>query len=126
MVPNALQLVAPRAARVVLPAIVCIAVYFFLEGKRGEKGTSSAAALSLFGGAAVWAILGLFLSKQVFLPSSSLLLQRAYIADVYFERRGTLEEEIARTGIPQPRLLARRERELALPPTSWPSGASGR
>jgi hypothetical protein len=47
-------------------------------------------------------------------------LQRAYIEDVYFDQRGTLEEEIARTGSPQPRLLARRERELALPPPPWP------
>jgi len=47
-------------------------------------------------------------------------LQRAYIEDVYFERPGVLEKEIARTGAPQPRLLARRDRERALPPTSWP------
>ena len=34
--PNALHLVAPAAARFALPAIVCVAVYCFLEGKREE------------------------------------------------------------------------------------------
>jgi hypothetical protein len=52
--------------------------------------------------------------------SPSLVLQRAYVADVYFGRRGALEEAIASTGAPQPRLLARRERELLLPPAPWP------
>jgi hypothetical protein len=52
--------------------------------------------------------------------SPSLVLQRAYVEDVYFGRRGALERAIASTGAPQPRLLARRERELALPPAPWP------
>jgi hypothetical protein len=42
------------------------------------------------------------------------------VEDVYFGRRGALEEAIAATGAPQPRLMARRERELALPPGPWP------
>jgi hypothetical protein len=106
-------------------------VYFFLEGKREEKillegkreetrDGRRRSVLAFFCGAAAYAALGFLLSKQNFFISPSLLLQRAYIADVYFERRGTLEEEIARTGTPQPRLLARRERELALGPPSWP------
>ena len=114
--PNALHLVAPPAARFALPAIVCVAAYFFLGGKREEKR----AGLAFFLGAAACAALGFLLCKQVSLLSPSLLLQRAYIADVYFEQRGTLDVEIARTGSPQPRLLARRERELALPPPPWP------
>ncbi|MGZ5380408.1 MAG: hypothetical protein ACXWFQ_00975, partial [Thermoanaerobaculia bacterium] len=147
--PNALHLLSPAAARFVLPAIVCVAVYFFLHGKREEKiflegkrgerdflegkkegirGTRRRFALAFFSGAAAYAALGLLLSKQIFSPpsNSSLLLQRAYIADVYFGQRGTLEEEIARTGISQPRLLARRERELALPPRPWPFTAASR
>jgi hypothetical protein len=114
--PNALLLVAPGAARFVLPAIVCVAVYFFLEGKR--------AAFAFCCGVAAYAGLGILLSKQILPLSPSLRLQRAYIADVYFEQHGALEEELARTGVPQPRLLARRERELALPPPSWPFAAT--
>jgi hypothetical protein len=122
--PNALHLVAPVAARFVLPALVCIAACFFLEGKREEKRDGRRrAALAFFLGVAACAAVGClsYLSRPVSLsPTPSLLLQRAYIADVYFERHGMLEEEIARTGSPQPRLLARRERELALPPPPWP------
>ena len=115
--PNVLHLVAPAAARFVLPAIVAVAAYFLLEGKRDEKRR---AGLAFFCGVMAYAFLGFLLSKQAFHLSPSLLLQRAYVADVYFERRGLLEEEITRTGTPQPRLLARRERELALPPPSFP------
>ncbi|MFI5198349.1 MAG: hypothetical protein ACHQJD_07005, partial [Thermoanaerobaculia bacterium] len=135
--PNALDLVTPAAARFVLPALMCVAVYFFLEGtregkillegKREEKRDGGRrSALAFLCGATAYAALGLFLSKQISFLSPSLLLQRAYIADVYFERRGMLEEEIARTGTPQPRLFARRERELALPPVSWPFSPASR
>jgi hypothetical protein len=139
--PNALHLVAPRLARFALPVIVCAAVYFFLEGKTEEKilfegkrekkiflEGKRGSALAFLCGAAAYMALGLFLSKQISLlsPSPSFLLQRAYIADVYFERPGTLEKEIARTGTPQPRLLARRERELDLPPQSWPFSPASR
>ncbi|MFI5119215.1 MAG: hypothetical protein ACHQM4_02330, partial [Thermoanaerobaculia bacterium] len=122
--PNALQLVAPAVARFVLPAIVAVAAYLSL----GEKSSARLrSALTFVCGALACAVVGYlsYLSKPLS-PSPSLLLQRAYIADVYFERRGTLEEEIARTGSPQPRLLARRERELALPPPSWPLTVASR
>ncbi len=119
--PNALHLFTPVAARFVLPAIVCIAAYVVLKGKREEKSVGRRrTGFAFFCGATAYALFGFLLSKQVFLPSPSLRVQRAYVADVYFERRGMLEEEIARTGVPQPRLLARRERELALPPPRWP------
>jgi hypothetical protein len=42
------------------------------------------------------------------------------VEDVYFDRRGALEEAIAATGTAQPRLLARRAREGQLPPGPWP------
>src|SRR5450830_887182 len=121
--PNTLQLVAPSVARFVLPAIVCLAVYFFLEVKRDGKRRTG---LAFFCGVMAYALFGFLLSKQIAFLSPSLLLQRAYVADVYFDQRGTLEEEIARTGVPQPRLLARRERELALPPPAWPFDESSR
>ena len=131
--PNVLHLVAPAAALFAFPAIVAAAAYsclvgeeegkILLEGKREDKRRQRRrSALAFVSGAAACAALGFLLSKQIsFLsPTPSLRLQRAYIADVYFEQRGTLEEEIARTGSPQPRLLARRKRELALPPSTWP------
>jgi len=125
--PNALQIVAPVAARFVLPVVVVVAALVFLEGKREESREGrGGTALAFLVGAAACAALGFLLSKQIFLLSPSLLLQRAYVADVYFDQRGVLEEEIARTGVPQPRLLARRERELALPPPTWPFGKASR
>ena len=88
-----------------------------------------AAALSLFhakkrvlafgAGAAISAAAGLLCGRLLPL-APSLVLQRAYVEDVYFGRRGALEEAIAATGAPQPRLLARRERERRLPPGPWP------
>jgi|GEM_PF-679869 len=136
--PNVFHLVAPAVARFVLPAIVAIAAYLslgekreernFLEGKREEKSSARPrSALAFVCGALACAAVGYlsYLSKPLSL-SPSLLLQRAYIADVYFEQRGTLDAEIARTGSPQPRLLARRERELALPPPSWPFTSASR
>lgn len=48
-------------------------------------------------------------------PEPLLRLQRAYIADVYFERSGALESVN-----PPASLLRRRERERTLPPKSWP------
>ncbi|MDL2717131.1 MAG: hypothetical protein PT977_05205 [Acidobacteriota bacterium] len=116
--PNVLQIGAPGVARFVLPVIVCVASYFFLEGKREKGDAWRGTALAFCFGAAACAALGLSISKQISPLPPALLLQRAYIADVYFEQRGALEDEIARTGTPQPRLLARRERELALPPPS--------
>ena len=70
-------------------------------------------------GVAIAASAGLAVGRLLPL-SPSLVLQRAYVADVYFGRRGALEEAIAATGAPQPRLLARRERETQLPPAPWP------
>jgi len=145
--PNVLHLVAPVAARFALPAIVVVAAYLsfdgrseervllegrreegkFLEGKKSElrSGRRIAPFAFLFGAAAYAAVGCLsYLSKPLSLsPSPSLRLQRAYIADVYFEQRGVLDAEIARTGSPQPRLLARRDREVTLPPPSWPFGS---
>jgi hypothetical protein len=70
-------------------------------------------------GAAVAVAAGLAAGRLFPLPPS-LVLQRAYVEDVYFERRGALEEAVAATGSPQPRLFERRERELRLPPGPWP------
>jgi hypothetical protein len=70
-------------------------------------------------GAAI-AVAAAFAVPRFWPLSPSLVLQRAYVEDVYFGRRGALEEAIAATGAPQPRLLARREREILLAPGPWP------
>ncbi|HEX7155224.1 MAG TPA: hypothetical protein VF618_27390 [Thermoanaerobaculia bacterium] len=47
-------------------------------------------------------------------PRPLLALQRAYVAEVYFEKRGSLPVESP------PGLIRRRELELTLPPAPWP------
>ncbi|MBK5259760.1 MAG: hypothetical protein JJE51_09210 [Thermoanaerobaculia bacterium] len=49
-----------------------------------------------------------------------LRLQRAYIAEVYFEQPGAIERALPGVLSQQPRLAQRRASELALPPVSWP------
>jgi hypothetical protein len=70
-------------------------------------------------GAALWVVLGAFWNAAAPAAPRERLV-RAYVADVYFGRTGTLEREIAATGAPQPRLLARREAELGRGPGPWP------
>jgi hypothetical protein len=111
--PNLLHLVpAVRAVAFLAPLLLVVfAVSPLVHSRR------SLVAFCL--GAAIAALAGLA-AGRVFPPSPSLVLQRAYVEDVYFGRRGALEEAVAATGAPQPRLLARRERELRLPPPPWP------
>jgi hypothetical protein len=70
-------------------------------------------------GAALWVGAGVALASFA-PPGSRERLVRAYVTDVYFGRRGTLEREIEATGAPQPRLLARRDLEETAGPTAWP------
>jgi len=70
-------------------------------------------------GAALWIGAGVALAALA-PPGPRESLVRAYVADVYFGQRGTLEREIAATGAAQPRLLARRDLEETLGPTPWP------
>ena len=70
-------------------------------------------------GAGIWIGAGVALATLA-PPGPRERLVRAYVADVYFGQRGTLEREIATTGAAQPRLLARREIEETLGPTPWP------
>jgi len=111
--PNVLHLVPPaRAVAFLAPvALVVAAALSLVHSKK--------ILFAFCFGAAVTAAAGVA-AGRLFPLSPSLFLQRAYVEDVYFGRRGALEEAIARTGAPQPRLLARRERELLLPPGPWP------
>lgn len=113
--PNLFHLVpAVRDVAFVVPLLLAVAGAAALLSLHSKKR-----AVALCIGAAIMAAAGL-VAGRVFPLSASLVLQRAYVADVYFGRRGALEEAIAATGAAQPRLLARRERELALPPSPWP------
>ena len=113
--PNLLHLVpVVRWTAFVAPlllALIAATVFLSLHSKKR--------AFAFCFGAAVAATAGLA-PGRLFPLEGSLVLQRAYVADVYFGRRGALEEAIVATGAPQPRLLARRERELVLPPAPWP------
>lgn len=114
-VPNLFHLVpAVRGVAFVAPLLLVLAGAAALFSPHSRKR-----ALAFCAGAAVAAAAGLA-SGRLFPLAPSLVLQRAYVEDVYFGRRGALEEAIAATGAPQPRLLARRERELALAPAPWP------
>ena len=109
--PNLLHLAPGGLAALVLPFAVVAAAAGVVFGRRRLVP----AAL----GAAVWIGAGVALASWA-PPGPRERLVRAYVADVYFGRRGTLEREIAATGVPQPRLLARREAEEAFGPTPWP------
>ena len=101
------------AAFLIAPAVVAAAAAALFHSKKSLFAFVVGAAISA--GAAVVVL-------RLWPLSPSLVLQRAYVLDVYFGERGALEEAIAATGAPQPRLLARRDRELLLPPAPWPFG----
>jgi hypothetical protein len=111
--PNLLHMVpAARAVAFLAPPIlVAAAVLPLLHSKK--RAVAFCAGVTVAAAAA-------FAVSRVWPLSASLVLQRAYVEDVYFGRRGALEEAIATTGAAQPRLLARREREDRLPPGPWP------
>jgi hypothetical protein len=98
--PNAFHLVA-RPLALVIPFAILLAA-----ARRNV--------LLVVAGAAIAVVIGLAGFRLA--PPPLLRLQRAYIADVYFERRGTLDR-----AQPVPRaLLRRRDLERTLPPESWP------
>jgi hypothetical protein len=113
--PNLFHLVpAVRGVAFMAPPLVVLAAAAALFSPQSKKR-----ALASCAGAAIAAAASLA-AGRLFPLSPSLVLQRAYVEDVYFGRRGALEEAIAETGAPQPRLLARRDREILLPPGPWP------
>jgi hypothetical protein len=114
-VPNLFHLVpAVRGVAFMAPPLVALAAAAALFSPHSKKRALAFCAGAAIAAAAAFAVPGLW-------PlSPSLVLQRAYVEDVYFGKRGALEQAIGETGVPQPRLLARRERELQLPPGPWP------
>ena len=109
--PNLLHLAPGGLAAVVLPFAVVGAAAGAVFGRRRLLPAAV--------GAALWIGAGIALDS-LSPPGPRERLIRAYVADVYFGQRGTLEREIAATGAAQPRLLARREVEETLGPTPWP------
>ncbi|HYN44220.1 MAG TPA: hypothetical protein VE129_20765, partial [Thermoanaerobaculia bacterium] len=70
-------------------------------------------------GACLWTAAGLALPLLAPL-SPPLVVQRGYVEEVYFTRGGALARSMP-TGVPvPPRLRARQEQELTLPPSPWP------
>ena len=97
--PNALDLVAPGAARFVLPAIVLVAVCFFLEGKR--------AALAFCFGAAACTALGILLSRQSLSsfslsPSPACLRRRRLLREARGARRRDRSDRRRAAAPPRP------------------------
>ena len=114
-VPNLFHLVpAVRGVAFALPPLLVLAAAAVLFSSHSKRR-----ALAFCAGVALGAAASLAASR-VWPLSPSLVLQRAYVQDVYFGKRGALEDAIAATGTPQPRLLARRDREIQLPPDPWP------
>jgi hypothetical protein len=98
VVPNLLHLAARPAALIVPFALVAAAAVVALRRRTG------------------YALAGVVLALALVARPESIVqtVQRAYIAEVYFERRGALG---AHPPVP---LVRRRELEQRLPPPSWP------
>ncbi len=111
VVPNLLHLGPGGAAAVVAPFL------FVVLAAASALGRARLLPAAL--GAAIWVGAGVALAAAVPAGPRERLV-RAYVADVYFGQRGTLEREIEATGAPQPRLLSRREAVLQRGPAEWP------
>lgn len=108
--PNLLHLVA-RPLAIAVPFLLVLAAAAVALGR--ER------ALPFLAGALLWAGAGLALPRLAPL-SPPLVVQRGYVAEVYFGRAGALERAMP-PGVPvPPRLRARKELEETLPPAPWP------
>ena len=101
--PNLLHLIW-RPAAIAVPFLIVAASVIVAVDRRWW--------LALFGGALAVGI-GIFALTQ---SSPRERIERAYIEDVYFERRGTLERVTPRSSP----IFRRRDGETKLPPASWP------
>lgn len=108
--PNLLHLVARPLALAVPFAVVLVASASVFGWRRLGP---------FLAGACVWTAAGLAL--PVVSPlSPPLVVQRGYVEEVYFTRDGALERSMPPGVEVPPRLRARREQELRLPPSPWP------
>jgi hypothetical protein len=113
VVPNLLHLWPGGGPAVVAPFL------FVVLAAAAALGRARLAVAAV--GAALWISAGILWNAAVPVAPRERLV-RGYVADVYFGRRGALEQEIAATGAPQPRLLSRREAESRRGPGDWPFG----
>lgn len=105
--PNLFHLVTPLLASAI-PLILCAVALVAATPRRMLVHAALGAGLAILIAVAV---------SLLRVPQLPERLQLAYIEEVYFERAGALQE----LGVPlPPRLLARRDLELQLPPSSWP------
>ena len=111
VVPNLLHLWPGGAPAVLAPFLFVVLAAAVALG-RARLAVAALGAVLWIGAGAIWN------AAVPVAPRERLV--RAYVADVYFGRSGTLEREIAATGAPQPRLLSRREAESRLGPRAWP------
>ncbi|HUP49613.1 MAG TPA: hypothetical protein VNA04_12575 [Thermoanaerobaculia bacterium] len=100
--PNLLHLIG-RPAAIAAPLLIAgIAAVTALRARGAALALAGALAAVIVGGQAAR-----------FSDPAVTDLQRAYIAEVYFERSGSL-------AAPPPGLIGRRAMEMTLPPVSWP------
>lgn len=108
--PNLLHLLW-RPLALAVPFGLVLAAAVLALGRRGASAFAAGAALLVSGS---------LLVPSVRRPPPAVRLQVGYVADVYFDRPGALEKAWGSSAPIPPRLLARRERERALPPGPWP------
>jgi hypothetical protein len=97
---------------------LAITVPFVIVGLAMAIGWRGIDRVAVVIGATIVIVLGA--QAQRFDPQTIMLLQRSYIEEVYFERRGALHRRVSNIGSTQPRLVRRAEMERLLPPSSWP------
>jgi hypothetical protein len=102
IVPNLFHFVG-RWAAIAVPFVLIVVATACAQRKVAALAAVSGALLALIVGAQWWRLA----------DPRMVNLQRSYIAEVHFERAGSLEEA-------PPGLLRRREADLRLPPPSWP------
>ncbi len=107
--PNLFHLVW-RPLAIAIPFAVAVMSAAFVFGRRRAIAAAIGALLALGIGewGAAWSV------------DPLIRVQRAYIEEVYFERRGALETEFPGIASAQPRLVRRRDLELTIPPDFWP------
>lgn len=111
-------LVAPSLLHLVWKPLA-VAVPFALVLAAASAAAGRRRLLPFLAGALLWTGAGLLLPRVAPLPPL-LVVQRGYVAEVYFGKTGAIARAMP-PGVPvPPRLRARQELETTLPPSPWP------
>jgi hypothetical protein len=105
--PNLLHLLG-RSVAIVVPIAVLIAVAAIATPVRWWTGFAAGAITILS--------IGVIYSHN----TPSLVMPRAYIEEVYFDQRGTLQRKLPKGVVLQPPLIQHLRSELESPPPTWP------